>query len=60
MDPAPRRLAVGEILELFGSSPSTARAELASLLSSGRAPVSDTIEEVRRLESPPERDVTFG
>lgn len=50
MDPAPRWLAVDEILELFGRTGSTARAELASLVSSGRVPASDTLEEVCRFE----------
>jgi REP-associated tyrosine transposase len=50
IDPAPSWLAVEEILELFGSTPATARAELASLVSSGRVPVSDTLEEVHRFE----------
>lgn len=50
LEPAPPWLAVDEILELFGRTTATARAELASLVSSGRVPVSDTLEEVRRFE----------
>lgn len=50
LEPAPPWLAVDEILELFGRKTAAARAELASLVSSGRVPVSDTLEEVRRFE----------
>ncbi|HXH98461.1 MAG TPA: transposase [Gaiellaceae bacterium] len=50
LEPAPSWLAADEILELFGRTQATARAELASLVSSGRVLVSDTLEEVRRFE----------
>lgn len=50
LDPAPPWLALEETLGLFGRTPARARAELASLVSSGRVPVSDTIEVVRRFE----------
>lgn len=63
MEPAPKWLAVDEILELFGRTASTARAELAALVSSGRVPVSDTLEEVRRFETcgfVPGRVATLG
>jgi putative transposase len=50
LEPAPSWLAVDEILELFGRTTVSARAQLASLVSSGRVPVSDTLEEVRRFE----------
>ncbi len=50
LEPAPRWLPVDEILELFGRTQASARAELASLVSSGRVPVSDTLEAVRWFE----------
>jgi putative transposase len=50
-EPAPRWLAVDEILALFGRSPATGRSALAELVDSGRVPVSDTIAAVRRFET---------
>ena len=44
-------LAVDEVLGVFGRSPASARAALAELVSSGRVPVSDTLELVRRYET---------
>jgi putative transposase len=48
--PAPRWLALEEALGVFGRTPATARSALADLVHSGRVPVSDTIEAVRRFE----------
>jgi putative transposase len=50
LTPAPRWLAVDEVLGLFGRTSSSARVEFAALVSSGRVPVSDTIEVVQRFE----------
>jgi putative transposase len=62
LEAAPPWLAVDEILRLFGRTTATACTELASLVSSGRVPVSDTLEAVRRFEVDgfaPERAVTL-
>jgi putative transposase len=50
-EPAPRWLAVDEVLGVFGRSAASGRAAFAELVHSGRVPVSDTIEVVRRFET---------
>ena len=50
LERAPDWLAVDEVLGVFGRSPASARAALAERVSSGRVPVSDTLELVRRYE----------
>jgi len=47
----PAWLALEEVLGLFGRTAGSARAELEAVVLSGRVPVSDTIEAVRRFET---------
>jgi putative transposase len=53
LEPAPPWLAVADVLELFGRDRRRAVAEYRDIVHSGHLPVSDTIEEVSRLEPMP-------
>lgn len=51
LEAAPHWLDVGLVLGVFGRTPASARRELERIVLSGRVPVSDTIEAVRRFET---------
>jgi putative transposase len=57
LDPAPPWLAVSRALRLFDDRMESPRRRYWEMVHSGHLPVSDTIEEVSRLEPPPVRDV---
>jgi REP element-mobilizing transposase RayT len=47
----PTWLAIDEVLGVFGSTPAAGRAAFVDVVHSGRVPVSDTIDAVRRFET---------